>query len=64
MVSNIVLMFEKVICEIIMKIGQFKRHLFKVLHVKLFYILGDGGATKGSSADDAASDSGTAKSAK
>ena len=37
--------------------------IFKVLHAKRFDILGDGGATKGS-ADDAASDSGTAKSAK
>ena len=41
-----------------------KQYLFKVLHERRFYILGDGGATKGSSADDAASDSGTAKSAK
>ena len=42
---------------------QGRRYLFKVLHAKQFDILGDGGATKGS-ADDAASDSGTAKSAK
>ena len=35
----------------------------QIIHEKRFYILGDGGATKGS-ADDAASDSGTAKSAK
>ena len=39
------------------------RRYIKVLHSNRFYILGDGGATKGS-AEDAASDSGTAKSAK